>query len=253
MRLAFACPFYGPTYPMVTFGQLTTVMDTAAAGHVWVDNYSTNGMQHREACQRMLGVASGDDRIDALVWTEHDVVLPPGGVKRLIEALEQTPEADIVTGIVFRRSAPHSPMVCYNEVPTREQYERMKQNPSKQVREFASAHTYEELCDRWFMSISKIDSTEPPFPVDSASMGALVMRRRALEKVVDVPDLFDAEEHVSIDTKFFMRCRDRGVKTYCVPNVLCGHLADPQVVTINEWIACVKQIIEKTARARDEA
>lgn len=247
MRLALACPFYGPTYPMVGFGQRTAIMDTAAAGHTWVDDYSTNGMQHREACQKMARMGAGDDRIDAVVWTEHDVVLPPGGVKRLVEALEQVPEADIVTGIVFRRSKPYSPMVCYNEVPTREQYEKLKENPSKQVREFALAHGYEEFCSRWFMSISKISSADPPFPVDSASMGALVMRRRALEKIVDVPDLFDAEEHVSIDTKFFMRCRDRGLKTYCVPSVLCGHAGDPHIVTINDWIAAVKEIIERVS------
>lgn len=245
MRLAFACPFYGPTYPAVGFGQRANIANAAAKGHVWEDDYSTNGMQHREACQTMLRKGAEDERLDALFWTEHDIVLPPRGVERLVAVLEET-DADIVTGVVFRRCPPYSPMVSRLVKLTHEQYERVKTHNSAKMRELAAAWTFEEFNERNLITLSGIAPAGPAVPVDSASMGCFLIRRTALEKLKDVPGLFDAEQHFSIDNQFFRHAvQKQGLKLLCAQDVLCGHLGDPEIIGVNDWHRAVNEIVEK--------
>jgi hypothetical protein len=244
MKYAWACPYYGPTYPDVGFGQRANIANAGAAGHVMEDDYSTKGMQHREACETMLRRAAEDERIEAVVWTEHDVVLPPHAVERMAAVMEQT-HADIVTGIVFRRCPPYSPMVTNLERVTAEQHERLKVHPSAKMRELANAWTLEEMNERNLITIPRVDPKAEPFPVDAASMGCLLISRRAARAIFDIPNLFAAEAHLSIDNVFFMHARRRGLLTVCAPDVLCGHLGDPEVVGLADWHKCVNEIIAK--------
>lgn len=246
MRLAFACPFYGPTYPSVGFGQRASTMNAASSGHVWEDDYSTNGMQHREACETMLRKVAEDERLDAVAWTEHDVVLPPHAFERMAEVMEQT-GADIVTGILFRRSPPHSPIVTTLEKVDREKYESFKQHPSAKMRELATDWSYEEFNERNFITIQKVDPKGEPFEVTgSASMGCLLIRRSAAQALQGLPELFAAEKHLSIDSQFFRHAiQKRGLKVVCAPDVLCGHLGDPQIIGASDWRKAVDEIIEK--------
>jgi hypothetical protein len=244
MKLAFACPFYGPTYPLVGFGQRANIMEATKAGHAWVNDYSSNGMQHREACERMVARAVEEQGLDAVFWTEHDVVLPPDAVVKLAQAMQDT-GADIVTGFVFRRSAPYSPMVSKLEHVSREKHDQMRNAKSAKVRELANAWTFEEFDERFCTAVSKIDPREEPYEVDMASMGCLLIKRSALDSVKDVPDLFAAEPLFSIDNVFLMHTRRAGLKLYAVPAVLCGHLADPEIITWQHWQKAVSEIVAK--------
>lgn len=246
MRLAFACPFYGPTYPAVGFGQRANFANAAAKGHVWEDDYSSNGMQHREACVEMLRKTAEDESVDAVVWTEHDVVLPPTAVERMAEVMEST-GADIVTGIVFRRCPPHSPMVTTLDPVTRERYEGFKAHPSAKMRELATDWTFEEFNERNFITIQRVDPKGEPFEVTGgASMGCLLIRRSAAQALQGMPDLFAAEKHLSIDNQFFRHAIQKaGLKVWCAPDVLCGHLGDPEVVGMVDWRKAVDEIIAK--------
>lgn len=239
MKLAFACPYYGTTPPLVGDSQRANVMNAATeAGHQWIDDYSVSGTQHRNACEAMAFKAAHDKRVDAVFWTEHDVILPPMAVVQLCETLEKTPEADMVTGITFRRSEPYNPMVAMlDNSLTPERYEEMKTSPEYNVRRATTLMSFEEMKSKMLMSIHTVDTSAPPFPADTASMCAVLFRREVFEKTVDIPDLFAIDQHgfFSIDNAFFMRLRDLGLKLYCDPRVLCGHLGDPKIVDWNTW------------------
>lgn len=250
MKFAFACPFYGPTPPLVGTGQRANIGNTVEKGHILVEDLSSNGVQHREACEQMLEKASKLD-IDALFWTEHDVVLAPDTILRLMEALERTPEADIVTGIVFRRCYPYSPMVSNLEPMPRERYEAMKTAKVARFRELANALPYEEAKESLFTAIDRIAKNDPPFRVDTSHMGCFLMRKSAVDRMVGTPELFAATAFLSIDNIFFGHVRRAGLKLYCAPNVLAGHLADPEVITIRHWIATLDDALA-SGEARKE-
>jgi len=251
MKLAFCCPYYGPTYPGVGFGQRANIMNAAAAGHEWIADYSADGMQHRPACEAMVQQVVTDARIDAVFWTEHDVLLPPNAVELLAETLEKT-GADIVTGIVFRRSVPFAPMVFFHEPLPREQYERMRESEVDWVRQRAHDLTYEELAARWFRCLNRINPDDEPYEVAAASMGCLLIKRSALETVIDDPELFVAEKHLSIDHAFFTGCRARGLTTYCAPGALCGHMGDPQVFGAMDWKRAVMAAQQAAIEAHEK-
>lgn len=242
MRLAFACPYYGPTYPMVGHGQRANFGNAAEGGHVWVEDVSSNGVQHREACESMLERAAKLD-IDYLFWTEHDCVLPPDAVTKLVLAMEATPEADIMTGIVFRRSRPYTPIVSVQQPVTREQYDRMRSSPKVPFHELAMDVSFEGMQEMLYNSIQRVCVTDRPFPVDGAGMNCFLMRKAAVDKMVGTPNLFAADKWTSIDFVFFRHCRRAGLKLYCAPNVLCGHLSDPKVVTVKDWEGCVEDAL----------
>src|SRR4030042_886068 len=86
-----------------------------------------------------------------------------------------------------------------------------------------------------------------PYPVDTASMSCLLIRRRAFRAVVDIPTLFEARLHVSIDNVFFQHCAARGLKLYCVPSILCDHLGDPVLIGAEKWMATVREVQQRVA------
>ena len=238
MKLAFACPYYGNTPPLVGDSQRANIMNAAEAGHEWIDDYSTSGMQHRNACDQIAVKAAHDPRIDAVFWTEHDVVLSPQAITMLCESLEAHPEADVMTGVVFRRSEPFNPMVAMlDNSLTIEQYEEMKVSKDYTTRQAAAMMTFEEVKAKRLMSITMVDTQAAPFPADTASMCCLLFRRDVFVKTWEMPDLFAVDQtgFFSIDNAFFMRLRDKGFKLYCDPRVLCGHLGNTEIIDWNTW------------------
>lgn len=253
MKVAWACAFYGNTPPLVGAGQRANIINAAEAGHTIVDDYSVHGTQHRNACEVISYRAARDERIDALFMTEHDVLLPPAALNMLAETLERTPDADMVAGIAFRRGAPYNPMVARLDPSlTVEQYEAFKDAKDANIRRAAQLMSYEEMRDKTLMSISTIDTSAPPFRVDTASLCCVLFRRSVFERTKDVPDLWavDLNGFFSIDNAFFLRLRDLGMKLYCDPRVLCGHLDDPEIVDVMTWRRYVMGQIEKVEQQK---
>jgi len=259
MKLAIACPYYGPTPPIVGDGVRANLINAVEAGHQWIDDYSVSGTQHRNACEAMAFKAGHDKRIDAVFWHEHDVLLPPLAVTQLCETLEKTPEADMVTGITFKRGEPYNPMVaklCSLDGPdalTRERYEEMKTSADYHVRRAAKLMSFEEMRTKVLMSIHVLDTQAPAFPADTASMCAVLFRREVFEKTLEVPDLFaiDPMGFFSIDNMFFLRLKELGFKLYCDPRVLCGHI-DQQIVDATTWMKFTHQSMRKVDLKQQE-
>lgn len=257
MKLVFACPFYGHTPPIINDGFRANIINASEAGHVWVDDYSVSGTQHRNACEAITQRFLTDKReIDALFMTEHDCLLPPMAVVQLCETLEKTPEADCVTGITFRRCEPYNPMVSKIETRylTPEIYEAMKTSADPYARKAASLVPYEKMKERTLMSLHALDTRDKPFPVDTSSLNCVVFRRRVFETVKDVPDLWAVDDLglYSIDNAFFLRLRDHGLKLYCDPRVLCGHLGDETIVDVETWMKHSQKLAEQADIKRQD-
>jgi len=251
MKLAFACPYYGNTPPNVHSSQRASVMNAAAVGHEWVDDYSTSGLQHRYACECMAKRAAEDDRIDALFWTEHDVLLPPFSVQMLAQTLEDFPEADMATGILFRRCEPFNPIISLKADLSREEYDKLTANketcPDDRLKKVLHELSYEEMERDMLKPLRYLDTTEKPFACATASMGAVLFRRSVFQKMADRVDLFAVDErgNFSIDTAFFLRCYHAGLKLYCNPAVLCGHLNEPEVIGPDHFKGYMAKAVEE--------
>lgn len=77
-------------------------------------------------------------------------------------------------------------------------------------------------------------------------MGCLLIKRSAAQALQGLPELFAAEKHLSIDNQFFRHAiQKRGLKVWCAPDVLCGHLGDPEVIGARDWRKAVDEIIAK--------
>lgn len=260
MRIAFACPFYGNTHPLVGDSQRANIVNAFEAGHQIIDDYSVSGTQHRNACEAMTARAAKDDRVDAVFWTEHDVILPPFAIVQLAKTLEETPEADVATGIIFRRSPPYNPIISFFDPTfTEEQYAACRTHADPNVRRVAGAMPYEEMRGKMLKALNRLNTEEPPFPCDTASMGVTLYRRRVLERMAEIPDAFaiDPLGFFSIDSIFFMRVKEQGFKLYCNPKVLCGHQGDPEIIDWSTWrkhmtATFEKFDIEKQSKLRKE-
>lgn len=256
MKLAFACPYYGNTPPVVGQSQRAAIMNAAAQGHEWVADYSTEGLQHRYACESMSNRAAKDESIDAVMWTEHDVVLPPFAVLQLIKAMEETPDADMVTGILFRRCEPYNPIVSFRAPLSREEHAQMLEHvdtcPDPRLKKVLRELTYEEMARDMLSPLRALDTSAPPFQCASTSFGAVLFKRSVFETMTKDPELFavDARGNFSIDTAFFLRCEKAGLKLYCAPAVLCGHLTDPEVIGPDQFRRHLVGQIEKAEAAR---
>ncbi len=243
MNFAFACPYYGPTQPIVGQTQRELIMKTEGK---WVADLSTINQQHRQACEHIIRAAAASDA-DALFWTEHDVVCPPNAVNDLADTLDET-GADIATGIAFRRCRPYQPMISQLRELTAEQYEEfvIGNGPAPLVN-MARYYPLTEMGDFFLFSPSQIDTEAPPFPVDAASMCCLLLTRGAINRFAYVLDLFRAEEHSSIDVNFFRHVRRLGLKTYCDPSVLCGHLSDPYIIGWKDYSDEVEKLVSASS------
>lgn len=260
LRLAFACPYYGPTQPLVHLTQQANIMNAAQDGHVWEDNYSTMGLQHKYACEVMSERAAKDDRIEAVFWTEHDVVLPGDAVQQLVGALEANPGADVVSGIVFRRCEPFNPMISLEGSLTLAQYEQMKADAAsgklKDERLLLALEVldYPELARDWLAPLRDLDTSAPPFRMKAASMGCFLARRRVFEHADQTKGIFAVDRWglKSIDTAFFVRLYHAGFKLYCQPSILCGHMSDPDIVSVNHYQKHLMKLVERVERDRTE-
>jgi hypothetical protein len=248
LKIAIACPFYGNTPPLVGDSQRANIINAWEAGVEVIDDFSTSGTQHRNACEAITARAAKDEKVDAVFWTEHDVILPPFAISQLVKTLEEVPEADMATGILFRRCKPYSPIISFRDTSfSREQYEVCRNHDDPNLRRVANAMTYEEMADKMLKGLTRLNTEEPPFPCDTTSFGAVLFRRKVLQRMAEVPDAFaiDPMGLFSIDSIFFMRVKDQGFKLYCNPKVLCGHLGDQEIIDWQKWTTHITGVFEK--------
>jgi hypothetical protein len=248
VRLAFACPYYGPTPPRVVSSQLSAVMH-AAWEHPFVANVGTERTGHVAACEQILKSAIDNPRIDALFWTEHDCVLPLDAISRLVKVLEDHPEADAASGITFMRYKPYHPMIAnYVGVLTQEILDQ-----DRPVMVMNRVGTEPVVGKEHFRFVTRIDTRDQPFAVDATSMNCLLLRRSALEAMTAIPHPFDTDPDGWTTPDFALFARLMGkVRLLVDPAVLTIHLGDPEPIGFDRWVAEMEAMVKRGEAEREE-
>ena len=237
MRLAFGCPYYGPTPPRVVMSQLAAVMHVAWQ-HPWVAQAGTERTGHVVACERILQRAV-ESKADALFWTEHDCVLPLDAVTRLVKVLEAHPEADAVTGITFMRYKPYHPMIAdWAGILTQE---LLDSEPNVMV---TNVHNGEPVLGKeHFKFVTRIDTGAAPFKVDATSLNCVLFRRSAMEVMASIEHPFDVGHFTTPDFALFSRLRGR-ITMLCDPSLLTLHLGEQQAIGFDTWVREMEAMVK---------
>lgn len=222
MRIAFACPSYGPIEPRVVHAQRHAIMMAWANGievhgDTWIDRAGWD--EARNVIANAI-VQAGD--FDGVFWCDADTVLPPEAIVELAG-----PGLDVVTGIYYGRRVPYEPQI----------------------------HIFNEELQAW-SRILKWPS-DGLFPVHGHGFGCVYTSTKALKMTQQTdydgpPSLnFDTGEVKPVERPWWFRtrqfgedltwchyARSKGLILWCNPKVVAGHLGEVEVIDrkqFEEW------------------
>ena len=145
-----------------------------------------------------LATESIKQDMDYIFWLDSDMVFKPDTLVRMMETLQAHDDIDILTGLYFRRVPPYSP-VLFDQL---------------EIGEDGECHWSE---------FKKIP--EGLFEVGGCGFGCVLMRT---EVFLDVQskhgNMFAPIMNNGEDVAFCWRARDCGVKIFCDPSIVCGHV-----------------------------
>ena len=135
---------------------------------------------------------------DFVLWLDSDMEFPPDLLERLMRTLNEKEEADIVTGLYFRRVQPYTPVL----------FERIQLAGIG-----ANWREFDELPE------------EPVFEVEGCGFGAVLMPTDVLMSVVAKHgDPFWPIAHLGEDLAFCIRARELGYRIFCDQTIRLGHV-----------------------------
>ena len=174
-------------------------------GVTWMGDLSPDKMKFdvgRDAVAK--GACDMDDTDDALVfWCDSDIILPVDAITVLAHRAKDM-SYDFLTGIYFQRAGDHNWPLIAHKTPK---------------------HGFQWLM-KW-----------PPgsvFPVDGCGFGCVLTSVRMLQ---DIGEMWFNYEEYSEDFDFCVKAKAKGYQLMVDSTVLCGHLADPVPVTIEDFHA----------------
>lgn len=219
MKIAFACPSYGPIDARVVHAQRHAIMMAWANGievhgDSWIDRAGWDVARNRIA----EGFLKGEG-LDGIFWCDADTVLTPDAIVRLA-----IPEVDVCTGIYYGRHPPFEPQI----------------------------HVYNEHVDAW-NRILRWPDDGAIFPVHGHGFGCVYTSRRALELTQQVdfdgpPVIADDGSVLPVERRWWFRtgkwgedlswchhARQMGLILWCNPNVVVGHMGESQVIGAEQF------------------
>jgi hypothetical protein len=139
---------------------------------------------------------------DYLLFVDSDMVFPPDSLQKLIDL-----NADVATGVYFKRQAPHRPNVYHWTGKT------------------TGVHK------------NYVDIPKEPFKVDSTGGGFLLISKRVLDEWTKeryqkhgrpftrilADDGETGADHYGEDTSFCLRCKELGYEIWADPTIKLGH------------------------------
>ena len=135
---------------------------------------------------------------DYVLWLDSDMEFPPDLLERLMATLENKEEADIVTGLYFRRVEPYSPVLF------------------EKIRLAGIGANWKE-----FSELPK----EDVFEVEGCGFGAVLMPTDIIMAVAAKNgDPFWPIAHLGEDLAFCIRARELGYRIFCDQTIPIGHV-----------------------------
>lgn len=146
------------------------------------------------------------EEADYVLWLDSDMEFPPDLLERLMAALQNTPEADIMTGLYFRRVDPYSPVLF------------------EKIQLAGVGANWKE-----FDQLPK----ESVFEVEGCGFGAVLIPTDVIMSVISkYGDPFWPIGHLGEDLAFCIRARELGYRIFCDQTIPLGHVGY-NVVTRN--------------------
>ena len=135
---------------------------------------------------------------DYMLWLDSDMEFPPDLLERLMDTLNKTEDADIVTGLYFRRVEPYSPVL----------FEKI---------------SLAGVGANW-KEFDKLPE-EDVFEVEGCGFGAVLVPTDVMMSVMaKYGDPFWPQNHLGEDLAFCIRARELGYHIYCDQTIRIGHV-----------------------------
>ena len=131
-----------------------------------------------------------------------------------------------LSGIYYQRMGQHRPVVGVNSAVSSKDGATM------------------QLADEYsFVPVAVSESATTPFRVDMCGFGCVLLHRSVFEgmKYPYFRFLFSEEEgksdsYISEDTYFCAKARGLGVEIWAVPELKCGHLGQPPIISAKDFV-----------------
>ena len=153
--------------------------------------------------RNLLSLSAIEEGFDRVLWLDSDMMFTKDTLKILMKDMD-TLNADMVTGVYFKRRPPYSPVI-HDEL----------QEPTFDKDDMPASHVHEYL-----------DYPQNAvFPVKACGFGCVLTSTKLLKHVWDsygpaFAPLYWAGE----DLSFCYRVNQLGYTIYCDSNVSCGHI-----------------------------
>lgn len=157
------------------------------------------------AARNHLCLKAFEKECDYIMWLDSDMVFPPETVLNLIKTAEEE-QADLVTGLYFKRVQPSDPVLA-KEIT-------WKQEPTG-------------IID------SKVDvyydyPRDSVFPIEGCGLGCAIVRVSAIDEIGSKTGMspFQPLPYLSEDYSFCFRLKQLGKKMLCDSRVKAGHVGN---------------------------
>ena len=218
MKLVFVSPTYGPVDSAAIRYQRAAIMHATNHGVTWVGDMSPERMKFDAARNNAVrSVLTNCPEAEAIFWCDSDVILPVDAISRLANS-----GLDFITGIYFQRYPPHWPLISY----------------FNQYGGYDGKGAFAWYTDWPANTIA---------PIDGCGFGCVLTSTKMLMSM-DAP--WFTFERFSEDFDFCLRAKKSGFQLHVDTGILCGHLADPQPIGIEEFNA-QRPFLLKEREARD--
>lgn len=203
MKLVFASPTYGPVDPQAVRSQRSAIMHAAQNGVEWLGDASPDRVGWEGARTAVVDSVLRDaESAEAIFWCDSDVILPPHAITSLVQA-----GTAFITGLYFQRKPPYTPQIyLFDErggADGRGSFRGLIQWPEHVVA-----------------------------PVDGCGFGC-VLTTTAMLQAIPAPRF--AWGRFGEDFDFCLKARQAGFQLFVHTGVVCGHLADPVPVTVDDF------------------
>lgn len=169
-----------------------------------------------------LAMTAIKQEADYVFWMDSDMTFAPDTLKSMLATVREK-KLDVLTGLYFRRVPPYSP-VLFDELDIRE----------------------DDTCE-W---TEFFDIPEGLFEVGGCGFGCVLMDTSVLMDVqAKFGNMFAPIGNNGEDVAFCWRARQCGVKIWCDPSVICGHVG--YSVIDDKFFRAFKQEVRHGSAGRD--
>jgi hypothetical protein len=206
LKVVLASPTYGTVDPIAAKSIRIATWHAQAMGISWLGEVSTDRMGF-DSARNTSAKEAIDSGADGVVWVDSDMIIPTDGISRLL-----CYDKDFVSGVYFQRGMPHWPLV-YMYDPEVDSFRHTLKWP-------------QGMC----------------FPADAVGFGFCYTSTKMLKHMREHPEVkekgwFGLLGKFSEDLSMCRRAGQMGYKVHVDTAILCGHIANPQIVTLETFKA----------------